>query len=57
MGFFVWLYNEYRRYKFEKSLPKENPSEREKVFLANYAACLEAGFTQEQLNALLNMMS
>lgn len=57
MGFFVWLYKEYRKYKIEKSLPKVDPSEKEKVFLINYAACLDAGFTKEQLFALMNLMN
>lgn len=57
MGFFVWLYKEYRKYKIEKSFPKDDPSEKEKVFLKNYAACLDAGFTQEQLLALMNLMN
>lgn len=30
--------------------------EREKLVMKNYARCLELGFTQEQLIALMNLM-
>ena len=54
MGFIKWLIEQYRIYKAEKYLTPSKP-ENEKVFINNYYRCVEAGFTTEQINAILNL--
>lgn len=54
MGFVKWLIEQYRIYKAEKYL-KPNRPDTEKAFMNNYRRCIEAGFTSEQVNAILNL--
>lgn len=53
MGFVKWLYGQYKNYKLHKSLPSKDDS----VFINNYKRCLDVGFSQEQLLALMNLFS
>lgn len=53
MGFFKWLINEYRIYQMKQSM--ENSPKRDAAFINAYYRCIEAGFTTEQMNALVTL--
>ena len=55
IGFIKWIIQQYKAYKICKTL-EPSTEEREKLVMKNYARCLELGFTQEQLIALMNLM-
>lgn len=55
IGFIKWMMREYNAYKISETL-KPSTEETEKAFMSNYVRCLELGFTQEQLIALMNLM-
>ena len=59
MGFLKWLYEQYRNYKTEQELTVMEPNEEQKMnsFINNYNACVEAGFSREQIAALMNLMA
>lgn len=56
MGFVIWLYNQYKVYRFEKTLHQPGREEQDKIFLSNYRECLEKGFSEDQLLALMNLV-
>ena len=57
MGFIKWLYGQYKAYKVEQDLSPLKPNEEEKykTFLINYARCVELGFSEEAIRALMNL--
>lgn len=56
MGFIKWLWSEYKKYKITQELTScKNKSE--DVFIQNFANCIEYGFTEGQLFALLNLVA
>lgn len=55
VGFIKWLIQEYNEYKLTK-ISERSPKEQEALNIQNYSRCLEVGFTQEQLIALMNLM-
>ena len=55
IGFIKWVIQQYKAYKMCGIL-EPSTEEREKLVMKNYARCLELGFTQEQLLALINLM-
>ena len=55
IGFIKWVIQQYRAYKMCEPL-EPSTGEREKLIMKNYTRCLELGFTQEQLIALMNLM-
>lgn len=55
IGFIKWLIQEYTEYKLNKIF-EQSPKEQEALNIRNYSRCLEVGFTQEQLIALMNLM-
>lgn len=55
IGFIKWVIQQYKVYKMCEILASST-EEREKLAMKNYARCLELGFTQEQLLALINLM-
>ena len=55
IGFIKWVIQQYKAYKMCKTL-ESSTEEKEKLVMKNYARCLELGFTQEQLLALINLM-
>lgn len=55
IGFIKWTIQQYKAYKMCETL-ELSTEEREKLIMKNYARCLELGFTQEQLIALMNLM-
>lgn len=57
MGFVKWLYKQYKEYQLQKIFPPESQEEKERIFMRNFMNCMELGFTQEQLLALLNLLS
>lgn len=56
MGFIKWLYLQYKQYKLEKLFPGNTQEEKERLFMSNYARCLEVGFTDSQISAILNLV-
>lgn len=56
MGFIIWLFRQYKCYKLEKSLPSPSQDEKDRMFRNNYMECIKAGFTQEQILALMNLL-
>ncbi len=59
MGFIKWLYRKYKEYELEQAFSSLQPNEEEKnkEFMRNYAKCVELGFSQEALIALMNLLS
>jgi len=57
MKFIKWLINQYRVYQLEQSLPKKSQSEKDCAMMNAYYRCIEAGFTTEQMNALVTFIS
>ena len=55
IGFIKWVIQQYRAYKMCEPL-EPSTEERGKLVIKNYARCLEVGFTQEQLIALMNLV-
>lgn len=55
IGFIKWIIQQYKAYKMYETL-ELSTEEREKLIMKNYTRCLELGFTQEQLIALMNLM-
>ena len=55
IGFIKWIIQQYKGYKICRTL-ELSTEEREKLIMKNYTRCLELGFTQEQLIALMNFM-
>lgn len=55
VGFIKWLLQKYNAYKIDKIF-EQSPEEQEALNIQNYSRCLEVGFTQEQLIALMNLM-
>ena len=55
IGFIKWVIQQYRAYKMCEPL-EPSTEERGKLIMKNYTRCLELGFTQEQLIALMNLM-
>lgn len=55
IGFIKWIIQQYKAYKMRETL-EPSTEEREKLIMKNYVRCLELGFTQEQLIALMNLM-
>lgn len=53
MGFLKWLYSQYKVYKIEKALPKNDDSD----FHRNFVQCLDEGFSQSQVFALMNLFN
>lgn len=59
MGFIKWLYGQYKAYKLEQdfSILEPNEEERNRTFQMNYSRCVELGFSEEALLALMNLLS
>lgn len=59
MGFFKWLYEQYKTYELEQACSSIEPEreEKEKIFRMNYARCKELGFSEEAILALMNLWS
>ena len=57
MGFIKWLCVQYKKYKLEKMLPEKSEEEKGRIFMRSFVDCMELGFSQEQLLALLNLIS
>ena len=57
MGFIKWLYTQYKQYKSEKMFPEKSEEEKGRIFMSNFVYCMEFGFSQDQLIALLNLIS
>ena len=55
MGFIKWLISEYKSYKLEQIF-KTTQEDKDKLFVQNYNRCIEAGFTNEQVLALMNLL-
>ena len=55
IGFIKWVIQQYKAYKMCETF-EPSTEEREKLIMKNYTRCLELGFTQEQLLALMNLM-
>ena len=55
MGFIKWLWQQYKAYKQEQNFPKRSKADKDKAFMSAYAVCLKAGFTAEQVNALVTL--
>lgn len=55
IGFIKWVVSEYKCYKMSQ-LFKSTREEKDRLFMQNYNRCIEAGFTQEQLLALMNLL-
>lgn len=55
MGFIRWIFNQYRIYKLERRGRKEVLAQKS-TFVTNYYKCIDAGFTTDQFNALINLM-
>lgn len=54
MGFIKWLVIQYRTYQIAKNMEKSQ-SEKDSAFINAYYRCIEAGFTTEQMNALVTL--
>lgn len=56
IGFIKWLIAQYKIYKLHKIL---EPSiyELDRISMDNYLACIEAGFTGEQILALMHLLN
>ena len=55
MGFIKWLLNQYRAYQLEQSIPKRSSTDKHNAFMCAYYRCVEAGFTTDQVNALVTL--
>ena len=55
IGFIKWLFQQYNIYKLEQSL-KPTDIEESSLFMRNYARCIEVGFTENQILALMNLL-
>ena len=55
MGFIKWLLNQYRAHQIEQSMPKRSSRDKDNAFMCAYNRCVEAGFTTDQVNALVTL--
>ena len=55
IGFFKWLVSEYKCYRLEQIF-KRTKEEKDRLFMQNYNRCIEVGFTNEQVLALMNLL-
>lgn len=55
IGFIKWVIQQYKAYKMCEIFASST-EEKEKLVMKNYTRCLELGFTQEQLIALMNLI-
>ena len=55
MGFIRWIFTQYRIYRIEHK-DRKDMLEQKSTFVKNYYKCIDAGFTTNQLNALINLM-
>lgn len=55
IGFIKWLISEYKCYKLEQFF-KTTQEEKDNLFIQNYNKCIEVGFTNEQVLALMNLL-
>ena len=56
IGFIKWLISQYQVYKLEKTFKQDNSYD-DQVFMKNFVNCIELGFTERQLFALMNLFS
>lgn len=54
IGFIKWLIQQYNIYKLEQCL-KSTESQDLSLFMRNYEKCIEVGFTEAQIAALMNL--
>ena len=55
MGFIKWLLNQYWAYKQEQNFPKRSQTEKDNAFMSAYYRCVDAGFTTDQINAIVTL--
>lgn len=55
IGFIKWLIQEYKDYKVS-AIIKPSTEDTERLQIKNYLNCLEAGFSEEQIRSLLNLI-
>lgn len=55
IGFVKWLISEYKCYKLGQIF-KTTQEEKDRLFTQNYNRCIEVGFTNEQVLALMNLL-
>lgn len=51
IGFFKWLILSYETYKMSVNKDRDDS-----LFIQNYEACINAGFSNEQMLALMNLI-
>lgn len=57
MEFIKWIYEQYKEYRIYRDLPEMTQEEKERTFVDNFIRCKEVGFSEEQIIALLNLVS
>lgn len=55
IGFIKWLIQQYNLYKLEQCL-KPTDNQEVSLFIRNYEKCIEVGFTEAQIYALMNLL-
>lgn len=55
IGFLKWLWNQYQSYKLNEIF-KSTDEDKAALFMNNYKNCLEAGFSELQLIAIMNLL-